>query len=75
MAWFNESRGDGLIRDANGATYEVASDGFVGSPPVGRCAGKAVTFETDAEGRAVNVLLTEDDAPRRARMRSQRGTS
>ena len=73
MAWFNEVRGDGLIRTEDGSTYEVDASAFAVAPPAGRCAGKCVTFSLDEAGRAVSVLLTEDDAPRRARMRSQRG--
>lgn len=73
MVWFNEERGDGLIRSANGESYAVAADGFLLAPPAGRCGGRPVTFSTDDAGRAVGVVLLEDDAPRRARMRSQRG--
>lgn len=72
MRWFNEERGDGMIAGEDGEGYQVLADGFVGAPPVGRCAGLEVTFTADEEGRAVEVELVGSDAPRRARLRSHR---
>lgn len=72
MRWFNEERGDGMIAGEDGEGYQVLADGFIGAPPVGRCAGLEVTFTPGEEGRAVEVELIEPDAPRRARLRSHR---
>lgn len=72
MRWFNEERGDGMIAGEDGEGYQVLADGFVGAPPVGRCAGLEVIFTADEEGRAVGVELVASDAPRRARLRSHR---
>jgi hypothetical protein len=70
MLWFNETRGDGAIECEDGQSYEVSAADFVTAPPVGRCAGREVTFEAARTGRrAVEVRMVEDDIPRRARAR------
>ncbi|MEO5575076.1 MAG: hypothetical protein ABIR67_01910 [Gaiellaceae bacterium] len=73
MRWFNELRGDGMIECEDGESYQVLAADFVASPPVGRCAGLEVTFSAGEAGRAVDVALrSEEDVPRRARLRSHR---
>jgi hypothetical protein len=72
MRWFNEARGDGMIECEDGEPYQVLAADFVTAPPVGRCAGVEVTFRAAEPGRAVDVALSEDDIPRRARLRSHR---
>lgn len=73
MIWFNEDKGHGFIRTEDGERLYVHRTGFVdGQAPVGRCAGKVVSFEREAgtEGsRAVETALLELPQPRRARMR------
>lgn len=75
MLWFNEEKGHGFIRTEAGERLFVDWTGFVdGLPPVGRCAGKLVTFEReeDDEGsRAVGASLVELVEPRRARLRGR----
>ena len=72
MRWFNETRGDGMIECEDGEAYQVLAADFVTAPPVGRCAGIEVTFRAAEPGRAVDVALSDEDAPRRARLRSHR---
>ncbi len=72
MRWFNELRGDGMIECEDGEPYQVFAADFVTAPPVGRCAGVEVTFRPGEAGRALEVALSEDDIPRRARLRSHR---
>lgn len=72
MRWFNETRGDGVIECEDGDPYQVLAADFVVAPPVGRCAGTEVTFQTSSTGRATDVKLIEADAPRRARLHSHR---
>ena len=72
MRWFNELRGDGLIESEDGDPYTVLAADFVGSPPVGRCAGLEVVFLADETSRATDVTLLEQADPRRARLRSHR---
>jgi hypothetical protein len=72
MRWFNELRGDGMIESEDGDGYQVLAADFVGTPPVGRCAGLEVTFRPTEAGRAVEVAPNEEVDPRRARLRSHR---
>ena len=73
MRWFNEDRGDGMIECEDGEGYQVLAADFVTAPPVGRCAGLEVSFRAGEPGHAVEVVLSSDeDAPRRARLRSHR---
>jgi cold shock CspA family protein len=75
MLWFNEKKDLGFIRTDEGERLSVLGPGFVGGKrPQGRCADVEVSFEiteTDGDRHAVNVAIVEDDAPRRARMRSR----
>lgn len=72
MRWFNETRGDGMIECEDGEPYQVLAADFVTAPPVGRCAGIEVRFRAAEPGHAVEVTLSEEDVPRRARLRSHR---
>ena len=72
MRWFNEDRGDGMIECEDGEAYQVLAADFVTAPPVGRCAGVEVTFRAAEPGHAVEVVVTEEGATRRARLRSHR---
>ena len=77
IIWFNIDKGHGFIRTADEERLYVAKDGFLpGEEPTERVAGRAVTFERDAEQaepRAVQVSFVEDGGPpRRARLRSAR---
>ena len=75
MLWFNEKKDLGFILTDEGERLSVLGQAFAGGRrPEGRCARTAVTFmisETDGERRAENVVVVEDDAPRRARLRSR----
>jgi hypothetical protein len=72
MRWFNELRGDGVIESDEGDPYTVLAADFVGSPPVGRCAGLEVVFQAAETSQATEVTLLEQANPRRARLRSHR---
>jgi hypothetical protein len=75
MLWFNEKKDLGFIRTDEGERLSVLGPGFAGGKrPQGRCANAVVTFvinETGSDRQAENVVLVEDDAPRRARLRSR----
>ena len=75
MLWFNEKKDLGFILTDEGERLSVLGPAFAGGKrPEGRCAHKEVEFEVDetgAERQAQNVVLVEDDAPRRARLRSR----
>ena len=77
MLWFNAEKEHGFIRTEDGERLYVHRTGFLDEQaPVGRCAGKAVTFQrqVDAEGaRAVGTSLLELAEPRRARLRHRQG--
>jgi cold shock CspA family protein len=75
MLWFNETKDLGFIRTDEGERLSVVGNAFVGGQrPQGRCADVVVSFivrESDGERQAENVVLVEEDAPRRARLRSR----
>jgi len=75
MLWFNEKKDLGFIRTDEGERLSVLGPAFSGGKrPQGRCADAIVAFvvdETDGERQAMNVVLVEEDAPRRARMRGR----
>jgi cold shock CspA family protein len=79
LLWFNEAKGQGLIRTDEGERIAVDRSGFVpGHVPEGRCAGTTVTFEREAPGpdgvaRALGVAVLDEQPGRRARMRHHRG--
>jgi cold shock CspA family protein len=78
MMWFNRQKGFGVIQTEAGR-IRVDSDGFeAGELPEGRCAGQHVTLDCVGdgdEGRAVGVRFVAAADPRRARMRSARGSA
>lgn len=80
MLFFNEINGFGFIRTEDGERLYVDRDGFLpGEAPVGRCAGKKVSFERveldDGEhaSRAVGVAVLEETVGNRARLRRSGG--
>jgi cold shock CspA family protein len=80
MLWFNEVKDHGFIATEDGERLYVDGDGFAaGEKPVGRCAGKAVSFEVeedDGERRAVGArLVTLIDPPRARRRHGNRISS
>ncbi len=69
MLWFNEAKDLGALRMALGERVDVPGMAFLpGEKPVGRCAGKAVEFET-FEGAVTRVAFVPEVSPRRARRR------
>ena len=82
MLWFNEVKDHGFIATEEGERLYVDGGGFVpGEKPVGRCAGKPVSFEVeegeaDGERRAVGVrLVAVTDQPRARRRHGTRLSS
>ena len=80
MLFFNETNGVGFIRTEEGERLYVSRDGFLpGAAPVGRCAGKKVTFERVELGdgehshQAVGVSVVEEAIANRARLRRSGG--
>jgi hypothetical protein len=75
MLWFNEKKDHGFIRTDEGERLSVLGPAFAGGKrPQGRCAEAVVDFVIDSTGderQAKNVILVEEDAPRRARMRGR----
>jgi hypothetical protein len=75
MLWFNEKKDLGFILTEEGERLSVLGPAFTGGKrPQGRCAHAVVTFainETGDARQAENVVLVEDDAPRRARLRGR----
>ena len=73
MLWFNEAKAYGFIATEENERLYVHASGFAaGSAPVGRCAGRPVSFErvVDEYGaRAVGVSFVEEAAAGRARIR------
>jgi hypothetical protein len=73
MLWFNARRDVGSILTDEGERLSVLGPGFVdGKRPQARCARAVVTFEireTRGKRQAENVVLVEETAPRRARLR------
>jgi cold shock CspA family protein len=75
MLWFNNKKDYGFILTDEGERLSVLGPAFAGGErPEGRCAHTVVDFViNDANGdrQAANVVLVEEDAPRRARLRSR----
>jgi hypothetical protein len=75
MLWFNEKKDLGFILTDEGERLSVLGPAFAGGKrPEGRCAHAVVTFavnETGAERQAEDVVLVEDESPRRARLRGR----
>jgi hypothetical protein len=72
MLWFNEEKDSGALRTDQGDRLDVSGTAFLpGEKPTGRCAGRAVEFET-LEGDVSSLAFIEDSNPRRARLRRSR---
>ena len=75
MLWFNEKKDLGFIQTDEGERLSVLGGAFAaGNRPQGRCADAVVSFEineTDGDRQAENVMLVEEEAPRRARLRTR----
>jgi cold shock CspA family protein len=75
MIWFNEKKDLGFIRTDDDERLSVLGPAFAGGKrPQGRCAEAVVSFEiseTNGDRQAENVVLVEEEAPRRARLRSR----
>jgi hypothetical protein len=72
MLWFNEVKDLGALRTDDGERIEVPGVAFMrGQKPVGRCAGKAIEFESFA-GVISGVAFVQSPSPRRARLRYRR---
>ena len=51
MLWFNAEKDLGAVRTDEGERIEVPGTAFLdGEKPVGRCAGKAIEFDSTADG-------------------------
>ena len=69
MLWFNEAKDFGALRTDDGERVEVPGTAFLpGERPVGRCAGKAVEYES-LERAVRDVAFVPVPYPRRARPR------
>ena len=78
MLWFNEVKDFGFIETEEGERLYVHRTAFVGSAPVGRCAGLAVEFtivEGDGETprAAAEVTVPLESEHGRARHRRSSG--
>ncbi len=75
MLWFNEKKDLGFILTDEGERLSVLGPAFSGGKrPEGRCAHAVVDFvinEDQGDRQAANVVLVEEDAPRRARLRGR----
>lgn len=68
MLWFNETKDLGALRTDDGERIDVPGTAFrPGEKPVGRCAGKAIEFES-LEGAVAEVAFVPESSPRRARL-------
>ena len=69
MLWFNAEQDLGALRTHGGDQIEIAGDAFVpGEKPVGRCAGKAIEFQS-LDGAVSGITFVHEPSPRRARLR------
>lgn len=69
MLWFNEAKDVGALRTDEGERVEVPGAAFLrGEKPVGRCAGRAVEFNS-VEDRVSGIAFVPVVSPRRARRR------
>jgi hypothetical protein len=72
MLWFNDAKDLGMLRTDEGERIEVPGAAFSsGERPDGRCAGKAVAFES-RDGVVSAVAFLRELNPRRARLRHRR---
>jgi hypothetical protein len=72
MLWFNAVKDLGALRTDEGERIEVPGTAFLaGEKPVGRCAGKAIEFDS-AGGVVSGLAFVPEVSPRRARRRHRR---
>jgi hypothetical protein len=72
MLWFNEAKDLGALRTDDGERIEVPGTAFAaGEKPVGRCAGKAIEFES-LEGVISGIAFVPVADQRRARLHRRR---
>jgi hypothetical protein len=72
MLWFNEDKDLGALRTDEGDRHEVPGTAFgPGEKPIGRCAGRAIEFDSVA-GVVTRLAFVPEPNPRRARMRHRR---
>ena len=72
MLWFNAAKDLGALRTDDGEQLDVPGTAFFpGEKPVGRCAGKAIEFDSH-EGAVGRVAFVSEQNPRRARLRHRR---
>jgi hypothetical protein len=72
MLWFNEKKDVGALRTDEGERIDVPGPAFAaGEKPVGRCAGKAVEFDSLVDS-VDRVVFIPETRPRRARLRRHR---
>lgn len=72
MLWFNAAKDLGAVRTDEGERIEVPGTAFLpGEKPVGRCAGKAIEFDSVTEGVS-GIAFVPVVSPRRARLRRRR---
>jgi len=69
MLWFNATKDLGALRTDGGERIDVLGTAFgAGQKPTGRCAGKAVEFDS-VSGAVTGLTFLPEVSPRRARMR------
>ena len=69
MLWFNEDKDLGAFRTDEGERLEVLGTAFcLGERPIGRCAGRAIEFDSVA-GAVTRLAFVPEPNPRRARLR------
>ena len=72
MLWFNAAKDAGALETHDGERFDVTGSACVpGEKPVGRCAGRAIEFES-LDGAVSAVRFPSELAPRRARLRHRR---
>jgi hypothetical protein len=72
MLWFNEDKDLGALRTDAGERLEVPGTAFdLGERPSGRCAGRAIEFDSVA-GAVTRLAFVPEPNPRRARPRHRR---
>jgi hypothetical protein len=72
MLWFNGAEDVGALQTDDGERIEVPGTAFApGEKPVGRCAGKAIEFDS-RDGILRAVAFVPEASPRRARRRHRR---
>lgn len=72
MLWFNDIKDQGALVTDVGDRLDVPGAAFLpGEKPLGKCAGRAVEFES-LDGEVSALAFVPESSPRRARMRRSR---